>query len=298
MFIFPTIMSSQDRKKDGWTQSIFDALSRNGQADASRSWPQNHIEETATLGSKYRSSATIDTSYVQSPVQLTSESISFFSSPCRLMFTRFPYRDKSYIAGVLFTIGSAFLVANGFCTSVISPDTSLHRITLRYVMPIFNIVGTLFLWIGSSFAVFEAFNVLENEIILRREILDELRTNTMPKIEASVQTTDRNYPADTSSSGQLHRHALQSQEGDSSPRSNDTQTRSRLISFLRYPFDCSSVILLRVATLGTPLFPFFCNNFNRLRHKQKRVARFSSPLQPSFPSHSISHRPPMAIEYV
>ncbi|CZS98213.1 hypothetical protein WAI453_011985 [Rhynchosporium graminicola] len=75
------------------------------------------------------------------------------------MFTRFPWRDMSFMTGFLFAIGSAFFIANGFSLvlSLTRPDT-VYEGQLYWTGAAAVIGGMIFI-LGGFAAVLEALNI-------------------------------------------------------------------------------------------------------------------------------------------
>ncbi|KAF4627017.1 hypothetical protein G7Y89_g11141 [Cudoniella acicularis] len=90
-----------------------------------------------------------------------------FGTQIKGMFTKFPVRDMSWMTGVIFTIGSAVFVANGFflSLSLIAPQTDFTSGT-PYATSVSSVVGTLLLMIGGWTGLLEGLNFKRGEVIV------------------------------------------------------------------------------------------------------------------------------------
>jgi len=93
-----------------------------------------------------------------------------FLNRAKRMCTTFPFQDMSFMVGVIFTVGSAAFVANGFflILPLIVPQTIFTGET-SYATPISSVLGGIIFVLGGYAGVLEGLNLKRRCLIVTEE---------------------------------------------------------------------------------------------------------------------------------
>ncbi|CZR62899.1 uncharacterized protein PAC_12796 [Phialocephala subalpina] len=231
-------------------------------------WPNFSVED----GFKPQTDDTISTAGLFYPTRSPTQSNPGFFRKCKLMCTKFPVRDMSYLVGVSFTIGSAVFVVNGFflLLPLIAPSTNFSTET-PYATPASSVIGTLIFLVGSWVAVLEALNLDRGEPIVTEGIPLESSTESIFKKgdEESIQIKIRDHSTDSSSS--------QASETSIKKPTPQFQSSNTLSSNIQSNIPVSPAP--QPAMLGSPTFIYFPSTYQLTNTYLRSIIFHASVIQ-------------------
>lgn len=122
-------------------------------------WPDVSVEDDLQNGRPMRSPGMHSTAELfyeaQPPKQQTTRPV----QRIKQMFTRFPWRDMSWMVGVTFAIGSAFFIVNGFFLLLPLTNPSTNFDSELYWTGATSLVGGVIFILGGFAGILEALNL-------------------------------------------------------------------------------------------------------------------------------------------
>ena len=123
------------------------------------------------------------------------------------MCTKFPYRDMSWLVGVVFSFGSSIFVINGFflLLPLIGASTNFSN-EVPYATPASSVLGTIVFLIGGWVGVLEGLNLKRGgDLVVTEgvavEVFDmsELQPKTQDDFKSEPSSSSRSIPVQNSS---------------------------------------------------------------------------------------------------